>query len=286
MDECRYPPYPHHVWLAHWLAIPPPHFFAVYESRHVTHRLLLTTEGEADVLWATQRTAKTFHAAVGDIGFFPCDRDMHTLSMTSATGFKAYALCVPDDHLCRISASEGLRPAADFRAIPAFRDALLAASLLRLSTRADARQVSEDIGDDIAARQIILRLCVAVGSRPPDWQKDSSVFTPRVMREIVERMDASLGTHVSLDAMARNVGLSPGHFARKFKLSTGVSLDRFLNMRRIGVSFAMLREDSSPLSSIALALGFSSQSHFTSLFSRITGITPQRFRRLHLRMGT
>jgi AraC family transcriptional regulator len=146
--------------------------------------------------------------------------------------------------------------------------------------------VSEDIGDDIAARQIILRLCVAVGSRPPDWQKDSSVFTPRVMREIVERMDASLGTHVSLDAMARNVGLSPGHFARKFKLSTGVSLDRFLNMRRIGVSFAMLREESSPLSSIALALGFSSQSHFTSLFSRITGITPQRFRRLHLRMGT
>jgi AraC-like DNA-binding protein len=42
----------------------------------------------------------------------------------------------------------------------------------------------------------------------------------------------------------------------------------------------MLKDDSNPLSSIALDLGFSSQSHFTRLFSKHTGITPQRFRRM------
>jgi AraC family transcriptional regulator len=169
--------------------------------------------------------------------------------------------------------------------MPVFRDALMGASLLRLSTKTEGRQVSEDIGDEIAARQIVIRLCVAVGGRLPDWQKDTSVFTPFVMRQIVERMDETIGVYVSLETMARNVSLSPGHFARKFHQSTGLSLNRFMNRRRIGISFAMLRKGASPLSSIALDLGFSSQSHFTSLFSRLTGISPQRFRRLHLQMG-
>ena len=285
MDAFRCSPYPHYVWFAHWLTIHPPRVFNVYESRHVTHRLLLTTSGNADVLWAARGTETAFRAVVGEIGFFPCDRETHTMSMTSADGYEAYAVSLPDDHLCRVITSEGLEIAANFHAIPAFRDTLMEASLLRLSSRTNGRQVSEDIGDEIAARQVVLRLCAAVGCRQPDWHKDTSVFTPPVMRQIVERMDATLGAYVSLEAMAQNVSLSPGHFARKFQLSTGLSLNRFMNRRRIGMSFAMLRAGSSSLSGIALDVGFSSQSHFTSLFSQLVGMTPQRFRRLHVRMG-
>ena len=39
------------------------------------------------------------------------------------------------------------------------------------------------------------------------------------------------------------------------------------------------------LARIAIELGFSSQSHFTRLFTGQTGTSPQRFRRLHMRMG-
>lgn len=156
----------------------------------------------------------------------------------------------------------------------------MAASLLRLSSKTTGSQVSEDIGDEIAARQIVLRLCAVANGKQPDWHKDTSVFTPRVMRQIVEQIDATLGVHASLETMAHNVGLSPGHFARKFQHSAGLSLNRFMNKRRIGLSFTMLRDESHSLSSIALDLGFSSQSHFTRLFGQLTGITPQRFRRI------
>jgi AraC family transcriptional regulator len=47
----------------------------------------------------------------------------------------------------------------------------------------------------------------------------------------------------------------------------------------------MLREGSLSLARIAIELGFSSQSHFTRLFSGLTGTSPQRFRRLQQRMG-
>ena len=41
----------------------------------------------------------------------------------------------------------------------------------------------------------------------------------------------------------------------------------------------LLQTGSTPLSQIALDLGFSSQSHFTRLFSSLTGFTPASYRR-------
>ena len=129
----------------------------------------------------------------------------------------------------------------------------------------------------------MLQLCVLMGGETPEWLKDSSVFTPCVMRQVVTHIDAHLGVSMSLESMGNTVGLSPGHFARKFHHSTGESLGRFINRRRICASFAILRVDEQPLLQVALALGFSSQSHFTRLFSGLTGMTPDSFRRLHRR---
>jgi AraC family transcriptional regulator len=99
------------------------------------------------------------------------------------------------------------------------------------------------------------------------------------MRQIVERVDAHLTTHPSLDVMSRGFGLSPSHFARKFRQSTGLSLNRFMNQRRIGLSLALLRSGKTPLAQLSLDLGFCSQSHFTRLFSSLTGLTPYQFSR-------
>lgn len=172
-----------------------------------------------------------------------------------------------------------------FSVIPAFRDALLEASLLRLSSRAGDHHVSEDIGDEIAARQIVMRLCGTIGANLPDWQDPGSVFLPTIMRQIVAQIDANLAVPLPLESLSSRVGLSPGHFARKFKLSTGFSLGRFVNTRRICRSFALLADEAAPLAGIALALGFSSQSHFTRLFSSQTGIAPQQYRRQQARMA-
>jgi AraC-like DNA-binding protein len=262
----------------------PPRVFDIHECRLVAHHLLLTTSGEADVLWTTRGTELAYHSSVGGLGFFPCDHLAHAMSITAADGFTAYDVIVPDRHIRAVCFSEGLQPITELRTLPDFRDSLMQASLLRLAARAADHQVSEDIGDEIAARHIVLRLCAAVGGGSPEWARDASVFTPVVMRQLVACIDAHLGVPMSLQGMAGTVGLSPGHFARKFQHSAGVSLNRFLNKRRIAASFALLRTGGRPLSGIALDLGFSSQSHFTRLFSGFTGISPDQYRKLHRRM--
>jgi AraC-like DNA-binding protein len=277
-------PYPHHSWLAHWVGVDPPQVFDLHERRHVGHHLLLTTSGDADIRWMRCGTETAYRSAVGSLGFFPCDPHAHSMAITSANGFMAYDLIIPDQHLRTVGAAEGLSPQPRLQAAPVFRDPLIEASLLRLSSRASGRQVSEDIGDEIAARQILLRLCTLAGAVAPEWQKDGSVFTPATMRQLIVCIDAHLGVPMSLEKLANTVRLSPGHFARKFHQSAGLSLNRFINTRRISAALALLRQGTDPLAGIALDLGFSSQSHFTRLFSGLTGLSPDQFRRLHRRI--
>jgi AraC-like DNA-binding protein len=283
MHEEPLSPYPHYTWLGRWLSIDSPYVFGIHRCRHVTHHLIVTVAGDAAVRWQTRGKEVSFHANAGGISFFPCDHHVHTLSMTTAGGFLAFDLMIPERQVAHVCEAEGMRLASSFQTVPIFSDTLMEASLLRLSLRAAGRQISEEIGDEIAARQILMRLCVLAGGRAPEWWRDSSVFPPGVFRQLVASIDAHLSIPMSLKCLGKAVGLSPGHFARKFHHSTGESLGRFVNRRRIDASFAMLRGGDQPLLQIALDLGFSSQSHFTRVFSCLTGMTPDSFRRTHRR---
>ena len=99
------------------------------------------------------------------------------------------------------------------------------------------------------------------------------------MRHLVDYIDDHLRIPPVLGDVAMLVGLSPSHFAKKFRQSSGVSLGRFMNQRRVQRALDVLKTNSSSLASIALDLGFSSQSHLTRLFSGLTGMTPAKYRK-------
>jgi len=73
--------------------------------------------------------------------------------------------------------------------------------------------------------------------------------------------------------------MSPYHFARLFKRSTGASPHRFLVRRRIEQAAALLAAQPLPIGEIARSVGFRTPSHFTTTFRRVTGITPTAYRR-------
>ena len=83
---------------------------------------------------------------------------------------------------------------------------------------------------------------------------------------------------LSLVALARALGSSPFHLCRVFRERTGRSLHRYRTELRLRSSLEQI-ERGSDITSTALALGFSSHSHFTAAFRRAFGITPSRFAR-------
>jgi AraC family transcriptional regulator len=157
-------------------------------------------------------------------------------------------------------------------------DAVLRNCMVRLASTTGSG-VATDMGSEIAARALIVRLIELLGGYAPDWHEDSSVFPATVSNQIVEYIDSHMHRHIGLVEIASLVGLSPSHCARKFRRTEGLSLERFVNRRRLIKALDLLRNDSVPLARVALDLGFCSQSHFTRLFSGQTGVTPAKYRK-------
>ena len=136
------------------------------------------------------------------------------------------------------------------------------------------RLLSESLSNVLAVQ--LLRRFSASGSIEA---YSDGVLPKHKLRAVIEYIHEHLDAELSLDHLAAVVRMSPYHFARLFKSSTGLPPHQYVITRRIERAQELLRDrDPLPLADIAAEVGFSSQSHFTRHFKRLVGVTPRRFR--------
>ena len=129
---------------------------------------------------------------------------------------------------------------------------------------------------------LALRLHVAdVYGRMHAHQRPSQGgLAPWQERRAKDLMRDDIDGGLTLSRLAGECGLSVSHFARAFRQSTGTSPHRWLLGLRLEKAKAMLLESSLPLTEVALACGFASQSHLTRVFARRVGASPGTWRRM------
>jgi AraC family transcriptional regulator len=90
----------------------------------------------------------------------------------------------------------------------------------------------------------------------------------------------TLGQPIKLRELAALAGVSVRHFERAFRQSTGSPPHAYVMKRRLHRARDLLVNQAKlSVDQIALRLGFSSSSHFSSAFRRQTGRTPTEFRK-------
>ena len=104
-------------------------------------------------------------------------------------------------------------------------------------------------------------------------------LSPNVLRRVREYIDANLEANIGLDAISKVAGLSRCHFVRAFRQSVGTTPHNFLMYRRFCKAVDFITGTDLPLAEIALAAGFSDQSHFSRRFRQYLGVSPSAFRR-------
>ena len=122
-----------------------------------------------------------------------------------------------------------------------------------------------------------LNVLASLRQRAPAAQARGGL-PPGAMRRVREYVDAHLGESMDLAELASIAGLSVFHFARQFKQSAGVTPHSYLVQRRVERAQDLLARTDLALSEIAVAAGFSDQSHLARHFRQMLGTTPREFR--------
>lgn len=91
-------------------------------------------------------------------------------------------------------------------------------------------------------------------------------------------IDENLEKELSRNELADRVYLNPDYLSRLFKKETGISLIEYITNQRISVSKELLVKTDMSVSIIASKVGYSNFSHFSQVFKKVTGLTPNEFR--------
>ena len=162
----------------------------------------------------------------------------------------------------------------------AINDGLLETLALRLKREIEAgnpggRCFGETLGMAMAVQ--IVREYSATPA--PDRAAALGGLAAYQLRRVIDFIHAQFSTDISLGDLANVAQLSPFHFARMFKLSTGMSPHQYLRQFRVERARDMLLKSRASITEVALAVGFCDQSHLGANFKKVFGMTPNEFRR-------
>jgi AraC family transcriptional regulator len=145
------------------------------------------------------------------------------------------------------------------------------------------REVSvEEMADLLRVESLVMELAHALRRRHSTASEAvktlrSSRLTRNQARHVLDYIESQLSRELTLRELADVADLSLHHFARMFKQTIGLAPHRYVLERRVENAKIMLRSADASLADISLSTGFCNQSHFTSTFSRMAGVTPSEF---------
>lgn len=142
-----------------------------------------------------------------------------------------------------------------------------------LDRLAEARY-AETLGTALA-----LRLLQTSGANLPKLPVRERGLSPRQQRRLTDYVEANLDRPLPLTELAAVLQISVSHLTALFRQSHGISPHQYILQRRLAQAHILLKTSDMPISEIALATGFTHQSHLASVLRRYMATTPRQLRR-------
>ncbi len=108
--------------------------------------------------------------------------------------------------------------------------------------------------------------------------KEAGGFPKYLLETTLDYINRSFDRNLSTEETALAVGIEPARLARAFRVSTGKSIHRYLNERRVEEAKILLMKSEVSIAEVARRVGFDSEERFRTNFQRSTGLTPAAYR--------
>lgn len=99
-----------------------------------------------------------------------------------------------------------------------------------------------------------------------------------LLRRAKDRIDREYAEPLDVESVARGVGMSAGHFSRRFRDAYGEPPYSYLMTRRVERAMALLRQGDASVTEVCFAVGFSSLGTFSTRFRELVGMSPSTYR--------
>ncbi len=100
----------------------------------------------------------------------------------------------------------------------------------------------------------------------------------KLLHNIDDYIEHNITKKFNLDELAKITNINKFGFAKKFKLSTGMSAMNYIQMKKIFSSKSLITKQSE-LTQLAIDYNFSDLSHYSKTFKRYVGISPKAFQK-------
>jgi AraC family transcriptional regulator len=174
---------------------------------------------------------------------------------------------------CEVDPDRIELPAHGALSHPQIQAAMLALDAELNSGGAGGRLLAESLGNVLAVH-LVRHIA---GNVLPSQQRGG--LPKSKLRAVTDYIEAHVDSELTLDNLAAVAHLSPYHFARMFKISTGMPPHQYVIARRVERAKLLLRGEAEiSLAQVAAQAGFWDQGHFTRHFKRLVGVTPGHYR--------
>jgi AraC family transcriptional regulator len=150
-------------------------------------------------------------------------------------------------------------------------------ALVRLALRLHEESHKDDPVAPLVIEGLMLELVAQVCRQEAH---PAELRAPRWLKQVRDLLNEQYAENLSLESIASSVNVHPTHFCRAFRQHYHCTPGDFVRRLRVERAQQYLAESDTPLAEIAFRVGYSDQSHFTTAFKRLTGLTPSQFRKL------
>lgn len=142
--------------------------------------------------------------------------------------------------------------------------------------------ISEDTVDDASTatmlallmKQFLLscnRYCI-FHTTPDSHNNDEYILSA------VQYINENYHTAITLNNLAERAGLSPSHFSKKFRATTGTGMKEYLTYVRLNHAAMELLSTNHSITDVALNCGFNDSNYFKDAFKKMFEMSPRTYR--------
>jgi AraC-like DNA-binding protein len=217
--------------------------------------------------------------------FLVFTRETEYLGAATSTPFLGLGLCFGPERVARalIALAEAGGPQTT-EVMPAFvlpAEPLVAGALLRLWNAA-CDPVERQLLAPLAADEIVFRLLRSDAAATMRGGVGAAADSSRIL-DAMQLMRANLSRPLSITQIARQVAMSPSHFAHRFRAVARVTPARYARDARLDHARSLLLSSGARASDVAARTGFESPAHFSREFKRRFGEPPSSYLKKQVR---